>query len=202
MLETVDVALVGPARRVAAVEHRLVLHDDALVPQRVLELLRLAERTVGPVRERAVLAQVPPRDDLRHLHEVVGEQPRLPHDVLQPHRRVLDADAAERDRVEVRAQSAVVRAAEVEEHHASASRTARPSSREPARGTCCCRRSRRAPGRSTPSSWRRTRGSARSRRRRASTRRSPSRISPDVVATSSSTVSKWCAVIVGQGPRA
>ena len=67
-------------------EHRLVLHDHALVPERMVEPRRLTERTVWPVREGAVLAEVPPRDDLRHLHEVLGEESRLAHDVLEPHR--------------------------------------------------------------------------------------------------------------------
>ena len=49
------------------------------------EATRLAEWAVGPVRERAVLTEIPPRDDLGHLHEVLGEQPGSSHDVLQPH---------------------------------------------------------------------------------------------------------------------
>ena len=120
MLQSRDVALVGATDGVAAVEHHLVLHDDALVPQWVVEPLGFPERAVGPVRERAVLAPVPPGDDLCHLHQVLGEQSGPTHHVLEPHRRVLDADAAEGHRVEVGVQSAVVRAAQVEQHQRGA----------------------------------------------------------------------------------
>ena len=76
----------------------------------------------------------------------VGEQAGLAHDVLQPDRRVLVADAAERDRIQVGGQAAVVRAAEVEQHHRRPGVLGTPVVRGRGRGNGCCRSSPRAPG--------------------------------------------------------
>ena len=59
-------------------EHHLVLHDDALVPERVLESDWRLERTVRPVGEGAVLTEIPPGDDLSHLLQVAVNSPDLP----------------------------------------------------------------------------------------------------------------------------
>ena len=160
----------------------------------------VAERTVGPVRERAVLAAVPPRDDLRHLHEVVGEEPRLAHDVLQPHGRVLDSGCrGTSPRRGAASRPLWCGPQMLNSISVGFGVLARPSSPSPARGTRCCRSSPGARGRSTPSSGRRSRGSARSAMS-SSVRPWSSGTTPVDVAISSSTVSKWCDVIVGHGP--
>ena len=52
VLHALDRAILGRTDGVAAVEHDLVLHDDAAVPHRRVERFGGCERTVGPVGER------------------------------------------------------------------------------------------------------------------------------------------------------
>src|ERR1700678_797702 len=112
MLEPSNVALVRSTDGITAVEHHLVLHQHTLVPQWVLEPPRRAQRALGPVRERAVLTSIPPGDYLSHLHKVFGEQSRAAHHILQPHRRIFNANAPKGDGVKVSVQPTVVRPAE------------------------------------------------------------------------------------------
>src|ERR1700728_474606 len=111
MLESRQVSVVRGTNGIATMEHHLVLHDHTFVPKWVFEPLWIPERTIGPICERSVFSPIPPGDYLGHLYEVLGEQPRSAHDILQPYRRVLDSDAPKGDGIKMSVEPTVVRTA-------------------------------------------------------------------------------------------